>query len=153
MTYRCVNRWSEFRWLGSGGWVAFRGSVCLRVWAGKWAGKWAVFRGSTCLRVWVGSRHYTMTSNHPVVLSAELAPGKCCNSLAIPGSVIKNKLCMDSTKINDLMTLPPRCRICWNRYIENLFYNLYGTVVLFLSWNETGILFYLSQFSLTNLVF
>ena len=35
MTYRCVNRWSEFGWLGSGECAAFRGSMCLRVGAGR----------------------------------------------------------------------------------------------------------------------
>ena len=45
-------------------------------------------------------------SDHPVVLSAGLAPGKYCNSSAIPEPVTKNKLHMDSTKANYLMILP-----------------------------------------------
>jgi hypothetical protein len=51
-------------------------------------------------------------SDHPVVLSAELAPCKYCNSSAIPGPVTKNKLHIDITKINDLMTLSLRSKIC-----------------------------------------
>jgi hypothetical protein len=45
MTYRCVNRWSEFRGLGSGEWAALRGSTVFE------SVRWKVGYKVSCIQV------------------------------------------------------------------------------------------------------